>query len=188
MPRSTRRPSLHTHSQIGGISQVWETARMCFNQRPRCYTFDLFNGKKKKVKFAPFRDGLMSQKPKWSDITGVDQNVALIGSECLGFSCSRKTPLIVPHPQLQKIRPFLRGSIWVTPNLVPPSEEQTLGTLWSLMLPMWVKASVVVPSVGLGFSQPGYMCFVGFEIAFDGVTQGFLWGRGRLTWALYNQW
>lgn len=34
------------------------------------------------------------------------------------------------------------------------------------------------PSAGLGFSQPGYMCFVGFEIAFDGVTQGFLWGSG----------
>lgn len=36
------------------------------------------------------------------------------------------------------------------------------------------------PSAGLGLSQPGCMCFVGFEIAFDGVTQGFLWEGGAV--------
>lgn len=96
----------------------------------------------------------------------------------------RKTPIIVPHPQpkLQKRRPFLRGFIWVTLNLIPPSEEiDSGGSLITNVADVGKSmcgGALGVPSVGLGFSQPGYMCFVGFEIAFDGVTQGFPWGRG----------
>lgn len=91
----------------------------------------------------------------------------------------------MPHlqPKLQKHRPFLRGSIWVTRNLVPPSEEtDSEGSLISDVADVGKSicgGALGVPSVGLGFSQPGYMCFVGFEIAFDGVTQGFLWEGGK---------